>query len=578
MVAARALSVALAAVVLLALAPAVASAHAILQESSPERGETLDSSPDRIEFRFNEPVETSFGAIRLFDSDGEQIPASEVSHPADDQSSISSAPLEELEDGSYTAVYRVVSADSHPISGGLVFSVGSPDEGGTPISELIGEESGAKPDSPAFVIDRWLGYVSTALLVGGLIFLLAVWRPALWRASTHRPASAPFESRMRLVLRVGAVIGLLSALASLPIQAATAAGVPLLDGFDAGLIGDVVDTRYGTIALLRAIAWAAIAFYVLLAPASIWSRTASVAAALAVPAALLVIAPALSGHASTQGTTALLVPGSAAHVGAMAIWLGGLLALLAVVPSGTRVLPSAERPALLGEILRRFSPIALWSVVVLAIGGVIQAVIEVGSFPALVDDGYGRAVLAKALILTLLVLLGRHNRSRIIPAIAGLAASRGSALGAVGRRLRANLRAEVALIGLALVASALLVGYSPSADEQRGPISGSVTLTSLGDTLLEYTVEPATQGPNAIHLYLLDGEDGSPRQPKEATASIELPEKGVGPLDVDLRRSGPGHYMAPNADFTIPGDWNLTVEVRTSKFDADETTIEVPIS
>lgn len=581
----------LAAFALAVLLPAVASAHAILQESTPQRGETLRQSPEQIRFEFNEPVETSFGAVRLFDSDGEQIDTGEVLHPGGEPSAIAVDVDGALEQGSYTAVYRVVSADSHPVSGGLTFSVGSPDGGGAPVSELIGAESGSQPDSPAFVADRWLGYASTALMVGGIVFLLAVWRPVLARRSRFAPASLPFETRMRRILRISAVVGLLASLASLPIQAATAAGVPLLDGLDSDLLGDVIGTRYGTIALLRSIAWAAIVFYVFLAPRTVWSRSGNLLGALTVPAALLVVAPALSGHASTQGPTALLVPAATLHVAAMAVWLGGLVALLAAVPRGTGALETGERPALLGDLLGRFPPIALWSVIALAAGGIVQAVVEVGSFPALVEDGFGRAVLVKAALLLALAGLGWHNRNRLIPAIARIAgkgdADRGGGaepapptrtLGSVGRRLRANLRAETGLIAAALVAAALMVGYQPPADEASGPISGSETLTGIGDALLEYTIEPGSQGPNAVHLYLFDGQDGSPRQPREITASISLPEKEVGPLELDLRRSGPGHYTAPNADFTIPGDWELTIAVRTSKFDQDETKIEVRIN
>jgi putative copper export protein len=43
-----------------------------------------------------------------------------------------------------------------------------------------------------------------------------------------------------------------------------------------------------------------------------------------------------------------------------------------------------------------FSPVALASVIALAVTGTAQAIVEVGGFPALVETGYGRAVVAKA--------------------------------------------------------------------------------------------------------------------------------------------------------------------------------------
>ena len=53
----------LAALLLLALAPASAGAHAVLRETTPERGAALKAAPATVELRFSEPVEAEFGAV-----------------------------------------------------------------------------------------------------------------------------------------------------------------------------------------------------------------------------------------------------------------------------------------------------------------------------------------------------------------------------------------------------------------------------------------------------------------------------------------------------------------------------------
>lgn len=221
----------------------------------------------------------------------------------------------------------------------------------------------------------------------------------------------------------------------------------------------------------------------------------------------------------------------------------------------------------------RFSPIALGCVVAIALTGVVQAIVEVGSFGALVDTGFGRAVLAKGVLLAALIGLGWANRSRLLPALRRLAAA-AAQLGRAGRSLRRNLRAEVALIGGALVAAALMAGYSPPATESAGPVSGS---EALADSLLEYTVEPAALGENEVHLYLFDAADGSQLQPREMSATASLPDRDIGPLQVDLRRAGPGHYVGDSVPFGVPGEWELDVEVRTTRFDQESAAIAVPI-
>jgi copper transport protein len=60
-------------------------------------------------------------------------------------------------------------------------------------------------------------------------------------------------------------------------------------------------------------------------------------------------------------------------VAATALWIGGIVALLLAVPAATRRIEPAARTRLLAGVLARFSPIALWSVVALAITGGVQA-------------------------------------------------------------------------------------------------------------------------------------------------------------------------------------------------------------
>jgi copper transport protein len=562
---------------LLLIAPAAAQAHALLERTSPERGADVERQPKQVAFYFNEPVESEFGAVRVFDSSGAEVQSGDVLRPGDDGKGVAVALQPNLPDGTYTATYRVVSADSHPVSGGVVFSIGKPDRGGAPIADLLDGQSGPGTDSAAFVVDRWLGYLATAMLAGGLLFLVAVWRPALARSSAAAPdlgeAAGAFESRLRRSAGIAALVGLLSALAALPLQASTAAGVSLLDGFDTDLISQVLDTRFGTLAAIRSVAWLILVLLIWLVPRRSWARSTALVGLVALPIAALLVAPGLGGHASTQSPGALLLPADVIHMAAMSGWLGGLVALVLAVPAGSRLLPRERRSELVSGCLERFSPIALGSVIALALTGTIQAIIEVGSFPALVDTGFGRAVLAKILLLAVLIGLGWSNRNRLMPAIRSLAGA-GSPLAKLGMKLRNNLQIEVALIGTVLVASALLVGYAPSSETAEGPVSGTAT---LGDAYLEYTVEPATVGSNQVHLYLFDADDGSQLDPKEVTAVASLSDRDVGPLPIDLRKAGPGHYTAPAAQFGIAGDWDLTVTVRTSRFDENEAQLTVPI-
>ena len=67
------------------VAPASAFAHATLQSTIPERGAQLDAPPKEVVFVFDEAVEASFGALRVFDATGSEVQVGEPYHPGNRQ-------------------------------------------------------------------------------------------------------------------------------------------------------------------------------------------------------------------------------------------------------------------------------------------------------------------------------------------------------------------------------------------------------------------------------------------------------------------------------------------------------------
>jgi copper transport protein len=567
-VAARRLIVAaLAAIALAAAGPAPALGHAVLERTVPERGADLREAPEAIELYFNEPIEASFGAVRAFDASGGQIDTGEQSRPGDDAAAIGVGLPTDLPDGTYTATYRVISADSHPVSGGFVFTVGDP--GAAPaaaVSDLLADdEAGPVTDAAAGVM-RFVTYAATALVVGGLLFAALVFG----RVPTGTDsATEAFNRRLRVVVAGAALAGLLAGAAGIVLQGATAAGTSFWDALDTGVISDVLDTRFGEVWGLRELAWLAI---LLAAPLLVrgWQGLATAA----LPAASLCIAPALAGHAGVQSPSGLLVPADTAHVAAMSLWVGGIAALLVTVRAATRRLEPAGRTRLLAGALVRFSPLGLTAVLVLVATGVIQAIVHLDRVSDLWDTGFGRALAVKAGIVVVLVGIGALHRRRGLPALRAAAASGESPAGP-GRLVRRALTAEVALFAGALITTAVLVGQPPPSALSAGPQSASA---ALGEAQLDVTVDPAQPGSNDVHIYVLDADDGSAYDElRSVSLDAMLPELEIGPLEIDLRKVGPGHYTAPDAALGVPGEWTLEVSGRASRFEAPRAEVEVEI-
>jgi len=570
-----ALAVALTAV--LVVAPAAALAHATLESSAPARGAVVPAQPGAVALRFSEPVEASFGAVRVYDVAGERVEQGEAFHPDGEGRRLAVELAPDLPDGSYTATYRVVSADGHVVSGGCVFSLGAAGEAPRQtVAELIAVGDSGAVTEVGMGVARGVQYAALAVAIGALAFLLLVWRPARRQLPREgeewERAERAFARRLRAVLLAAAVAGALSALAGIVFEAAQAAGISATAALDSSILREELGTRFGTVWGLTALAWILVAVGIVpaLRPPNPWK-----VAALLVPLAFVALEPALSGHPSTQSPVALLFPANVLHVVAMAVWVGGLAALVLVLPAATRALPPPDRSRLLAAALARFSPLALICVAAVLLSGAGQAYAYVRDLDNLLDTAYGRAVLIKlVLLLAVLVPLGACNRYRSLPRLRGIAAG-GEAPGRPGVLLRRTLRGEVALLVVVLGVTAALAGYPPARAARSGPFSASAP---LGPAELELTVDPARVGSNQVHLYLFDARTGAQFAPvRELGVSANLPEKSIGPLDLDPQRSGPGHFTVQGAQLAVAGEWELDVTVRVSAFDEYAAAIEVPI-
>ncbi len=122
-------------------------------------------------------------------------------------------------------------------------------------------------------------------------------------------------------------------------------------------------------------------------------------------AALLgLITPAVTGHAGSAPDHQLAVMTVGVHVGAAALWVGGLGAVLALV---------ARHRHLLDAVLPRFSRLAGACLATVALTGVLNAVVRLGSWEALATTGYGWLVIGKTVCLVLLAGLGGLARRRL---------------------------------------------------------------------------------------------------------------------------------------------------------------------
>jgi copper transport protein len=474
-----------------------------------------------------------------------------------------------------------------------VFSIGAPGVPGKTVAQLTDASEVGPATDVGFGLARGITYAAIALGIGSLVFLIAVWLPALrsvtTAASEWLEASRRFALRLRRLLLIALVAGVFGEAAQIVFQGANAGGTSFWSALDPDVIREVLDTRFGTVHLFACgaflgalVLFSARGWVPAMRPATVGAQGLAAPPRLEVPtligAALflgfIALSPALAGHASTQDPSALLIPTDVLHVTAMSVWIGGLVALVAVLPAATRALSATERTRLLAAVLSRFSPLAFASVCVLLATGIVQSIVHLDALDNLLHTAFGRAILIKIALMLVLIGLGAYNQRRVLPRLRAAAAG-GESPGALGLALRRSLRAEVALLAVVLGVTSALVSYAPPTSANTGPYS---TTQSVGPLELQATVDPAELGRNEMHFYLFRARDGAQfNGTKQLRVRMTLPSKSIGPIAVRAVKGGPGHYVVPAADFGVKGDWQVKLTGRVSEFDQYETTIKVPI-
>jgi copper transport protein len=535
--------VSLIAVVVAALvAVPIAAGHAMLVSTTPGNDVVLERSPRSVVLRFNEPVESAFGSIRAYDSQARRVDDGRIARP--DERTVTVGVDRRLARGTYTVTWRVVSADSHPVSGAFVFHVKEPGANPAGIAAQVLESGTPRGVTVLFTVVRFLVFALLLLVVGGAVALAYPLRTA---------AAAGVRRRLRTALGIWAAMLAVAALAAIVLQGAAAGGFGLGEAARWESVQTVLETRFGKVALAQAalgLSAASLAF-------------AARRVTLLVPAAALVPTPSLSGHASVTGDFALV--SDVVHVAAAAVWTGGLaFVVLALLAAGEQRWPLAA------QAVPRFSKLAVVSVAALIVSGSVNGYEQVGAWRGLWDTTYGLILLAKIALVLPLLALGAYNNRYAVPRLAREIASP-----AERRRFLRAAGAELALV-LAIVGVTAVLVTEPPARASVAPHGPYATSVALGAVEANVVVDPAQAGPNAIHLYLTD-RSGRPVEVDELRLSASLPSKDVGPLHFPAHLLAPGHYAAHGAQLALAGDWQVRIEARRGEFEALTGTVSIPI-
>jgi putative copper export protein len=287
-------------------------------------------------------------------------------------------------------------------------------------------------------------------------------------------------------------------------------------------------------------------------------------AAIACLAAVVIAADVDASHAAgTRSWEWLHVGSQWLHFAAAAVWIGGLAALIVVLPT----LDGVRRSVL----ARRFSNVATASLALVALTGSQRALTEVRSWHGLFDTTFGRWVIVKIVLLVAIATFGLVNRTRGVPSI-----------GRSPRLLRQAGSAELALAAVVLVAAGFLQSLAPPSSLGSRPKSApplSIAAADFATTVkIRLEVSPGTAGFNTFTLRASDFDTGRPVSDARVSLTFALPSRpdlGQSHLDLTPASSGKsaGTYSAQAANLSVDGTWNIAV-----LFQRQTGSVEIPVT
>lgn len=140
-----------------------AAAHAVLIASSPTSGDSIGSVPTEVSLTFDENVaEPAFVVVSA--PDGSDIT---VGDPSVSDNVVTQAVDPVDEKGVYTFAYRIVSADGHPVSDTLTFTVTN--------GRDVGQVEPGTTDAAPHEHESFWTHHRDHLIIGALVAAAALW-------------------------------------------------------------------------------------------------------------------------------------------------------------------------------------------------------------------------------------------------------------------------------------------------------------------------------------------------------------------------------------------------------------------
>ncbi|KWU59993.1 copper resistance CopC/CopD family protein [Priestia megaterium] len=504
------------------VAPLNVSAHATLLDASPKEGSQLKQMPDKVSLMFSERLGEGVFSLQVRNDKGKLITTNKATMNKTHQTLSLDVPSSKK--GIYTVSYSVISADSHPVQGTYVFSIGEKLDQSS-VSDNNNQNMNDKQSrlySLGFSLVETLYYLALLWLAG-----FVLWK---WYVPYQSHQQAQQYKKIVKYLQASFIIFLLI---SIGVQ-----GTELLKGSSLSQIRTFVSHSATGWSWITCILLACVGFFFLLK--NKWIDFAWVG--------LLLVATTLNGHAVASSLPVYTIILDFIHLITASLWASGLVYLF-------MIWRKEKEQAL--AFLPIFSRTAFVSLMLLILSGVLYTLKLLPDITALFKTTWGLLLLAKVFIVMLVagvgILIREHLRKKDQPSLAKF------------------LTSDISFMLIIVLIVGTITHLNPI--PQNEPLVWKENKQGI-----EFLVKTSTLSPGKASLWVKASspKDGSSVQSLDVTLSSQ--NKGeLAPIEVPLQAKKDENqekqisqlrmYETNNLIIPYAGRWRINVRLVTSNLD-----------
>ncbi|PRP54351.1 copper transporter [Bacillus halotolerans] len=513
--------------------PKTSFAHAYIVKSSPGENSELKSAPAQVEIEFNEPVEEGFHYIKVYNSDGDRVDTDKTEIKKDNNHIMTVKLKKNLPHDVYRAEWNAVSADGHPVSGVIPFSIGKADGG------FNSQKTSGSALNPGTAADRAILYTAFSLFIGTVFFHL------FW----YKGDGKKLAKRTKRLLVISVTVLGLALLLQLPIQTKANAGGGWSNAFQPGYMKETLfETAGGTIWMIQAL------LYVLLVLSAVPVLRKKRFASFAYWTAPLIfffgllLAKAFTGHAAVVEEKTVGILMDFLHLSAASIWIGGIATIVLLLSQEWR----QPDKTLAWETVKRFSPWALTAVGVILFSGLLNGFFIIRSMDSLFHTAYGQALLVKSGLFVLMLILGGIHFLLIRKR--------------QGSKITRTLKAEWA-IGIAVLITAAIFTSLPSPPEPAPEPFYQTKAIENGQSV-SLSINPNQPGKNEFELRVTDHSGDPVKNIQQITLTVYKTglSGNKNKSTFQLKEKTDGIFQTENLSINEKGNWKIKVHGLTGDF------------